>query len=130
MSIRGLLDSGSHIFVITKVLVECFDTGYETRPKTLNILAFDCKVNNLGGKHCTHTILLDIGKNRHHTHISGKVVSLGKYNLIISFIWWDKEDPISNIDHTKEWNFGAQCSLGHVKEGVGGMFEWDENSGV
>ena len=121
------MDSGSNIFVINKELVECFDIPYEMRQKALNILAFDGEVNASGGKHFTHPILLDIGKNGHHTHISCEVASAGKYDLIIPFGWWHKEHPISNIDDSKEWIFGEQCCLGHVQdEGVGGMFEWDK----
>ena len=55
------------------------------------------------------------------------MASAGKYDLIIPFGWWHKEHPISNIDNPTEWNFGAQCCLGHVEEKrIGGMFEWDE----
>ena len=100
--IRVLLDSGSNIFVINKELVEHFDIPYETRPKALNILAFDGEVNTSGGKHFTHPILLDIGKNGHRTHISCEVALAGKYDLIIPFGWWHKEHPISNIDNPTE----------------------------
>ena len=113
--------------MINKDLVEYFDIPYETRQKALNILAFDGEVNTSGGKHFTHPLLLDIGKNGHHTHISCKVASAEKYDLIIPFGWWHKEHPISNIDDPKEWILGAQCCLEHVEdEGVEGMFEWDE----
>ena len=87
--IRVLLDSGSNILV-NKDLVEYFDIQYETRQKALNILAFDGEVNTSGGKHFTHPILLDIGKNGHRTHISCEVASAGKYDLIIPFGWWHK----------------------------------------
>jgi len=124
--IRVLLDSGSNIFLINKDLVKHFDIPYETHQKALNILAFDGEVNSSGGKHFTHPILLEIGKNGHRTHISCEVAAAGKYDLIIPFGWWQQEHPIAMINETQNWTFTEQCCLGHVKdEGVGGMFEWD-----
>jgi len=85
ISIRVLLDLGSNIFLINKDLVKHFDIPYETRHKALNILAFDGEVNSSGGKHFTHPILLEIGKNSHRIHISCEVATAGKYDLIIPF---------------------------------------------
>ena len=74
-----------------------------------------------------HSILLEIGKNGHQTHISGEVASAGKYDLIILFRWWYREHTISHIDYPKEWNFWAQCWLRCVQgEGVGRIFECEE----
>ena len=125
--IRGLLDSGSNIFLINKDLVDHFDIPYETRQKALNILAFDGEVNPSGGKHFTHPILLEIGNNGHRTTISCEVAMAGKYDLIIPFGWWHKEHPIANIDKPQKCTFTKQGCLGYVEnEGVGGMFDWDE----
>jgi len=125
--IRVLLDSGSNIFLINKDFVKQFEICYETRQKALNILAFDGELNSSGGKHFTHPILLEIGKNGHQTHISCEVAMAGKYDLIIPLGWWHKEHPIANIDEPQNWTFTEGCSLGHVEdEGIGGMFEWDE----
>jgi len=125
--IRVLLDSGSNIFLINKDLVKHFNIPYETCQKALNILAFDGAVNSSGGKHFTHPILPEIGKNGHRMHISCEVATAGKYDLIIPFGWWYKEHPIANIDEPQSWTFTERCCLGHVEdEGIGGMFEWDE----
>jgi len=124
IGIRVVLDSGSKIFLINKDLVKHFDIPYETRQKALTILAFDSEVNLSGGKHFTHPILLEIGKNGHRTEISCEVATAGKYALIIPFGWWHKEHPIVYIDKPQNWTFTERCCLGHVEdEGIGGMFE-------
>jgi len=110
--------------LINKDLVEHFHIAYETRHKSLNILAFDGKINSSGGKHFTHPILLKIGNNGHRTSISCKVAAAGKYDLIIPFGWWHKEHPITSIDELQNWTFTEQCCVGHVEdERVGGKFE-------
>jgi len=73
---------------------------------------------------------LNIGNNGHRTSISCEVATAGKYDFIIPFGWWHKEDPIANIDERQKSTFTEQYCLGHVEDGaVGGIFQWDETVG-
>ena len=91
--IRVLLDSGSNIFLINQNLVKNLNIPYETPQTALPILTFEGTNASYGAKHFTHTILLEIGRNGHRTHISCEIASAGKYYLIITFGWWHNEYP-------------------------------------
>ena len=125
--IRVLLDSGSNIFLINQNLVKNLHIPYETRQTALPILTFEGTNASYGGKHFTHPILLEIGRNGHRSHISCEIASAGKYDLIIPFGWWHNEHPLSHIEDPKKWEFTDTKCQSHVEdEGVGDMFEWDE----
>ena len=79
------------------------------------------------GKHYTHPILLEIGRNGHRSHISCELTAAGKYHLIIPFGWWHNEHPLSNIgDPRKSEFYDTKCQSLMDDEGVGDLFEWDE----
>ena len=61
--VRILLDSGSNIFFINQNLVKNLHIPYETRKTALPILTFEGTNASYGGKHYTHPILLEIGRN-------------------------------------------------------------------
>ena len=125
--VRVLLDSGSNIFLINQNLVKNLHIPYETRQTALPILIFEGTNASYGGKHYTHPILLEIGPNKHRSHISCQIASARKYDLIIPFGWWHNEHPLSHIGDTKKWEFNDTQCQSHVEdEGVGDMFEWDE----
>ena len=122
-----ILDPGSNIFLINQNLVKNLHIQYETRQTALPILTFEGTNASYGGKHYTQPILLEIGRNRHRSHISCEIASFRKYDLIIPFGWWHNEYPISNIGNPTKCEFNDTKCQSHVEdEGVGAMFEWDE----
>ena len=125
--IRVLLDSGSNIFLINQNLVKNLDIPYETRQTALPILTFEGTNASCGGKHFTHPILLEIGRNGHRSHRSCEIASAGRYHLIIPFGWWHNKHPLLHIEDPKKWEFKDRKCKSHVEdEGVGDMFEWDQ----
>ena len=125
--VRVLSNSASNIFLINQNLVKNLHLPYETRQTALAILVFEGTKASYGGKHYTHPILLEIGRNGHQSHIWCQIASAGKYDLIIVFGWWHNEYPLSNIGDPKKWECNDMKCQSHVEdEGVGDMFEWDE----
>ena len=61
--VRVLLDSCSNIFFINQKLVKNLHITYETRQTALSILTLEGTNASYGGKHYTHPILLEIGRN-------------------------------------------------------------------
>ena len=76
--IRVLLDSASNIFLINQNLIKKLHIPYETRQTALPILTLEGTNASYGGKHYTHHILLEIGRNGHRSHISCDIASAGK----------------------------------------------------
>ena len=103
--VRVLLDSGSNIFLINQNLVKNLHIPYETRQTALPILTFEGTNASYGGKHYTHPILLEIGREGHRSDISCEIASAGKYDLIIPFGWWHNEHALSNMGDPKKWEF-------------------------
>ena len=64
-SIRVLLDLGSNIFLINQNQVKNLQIPYETRQTALPILTFEGSNAAYRGKHFTHLILLEVGRNGH-----------------------------------------------------------------
>ena len=121
------MDSGSNIFLISQNFVKNLHIPYETKQTALPILTFEEKNSSHGGKHFTHPILLEIGRNGHRSHISCEIASAGRYDLIIPFGWWHNEHPLSHIEDPKKWEFtDTKCESHVADEGVGDMFEWDK----
>ena len=71
--VRVLLDSCSNIFLINQNLVKNLHIPYETRQTALPILIFEGTNASYIGKHYTHPILLEIGRNGHRSHISFEI---------------------------------------------------------
>ena len=125
--IRVLFDSGINIFFINQNLVKNLHIPYETRETALPILTFEGTNASYRGKRFTYPILLEIGRNEHRSHISCKIASAGRYDLIIPFAWQHNEHPLSHIEYPKKWEFtDTKCQSLVEDEGVGDMFEWDE----
>ena len=116
-----------NIFLINQNLVKNLHIPYETRQTALPILTFEGTNASYGGKHFTHPILLEIGRNGHRSHISCEIASAGKYDLIIPFGWWHNEHLLSHLEDPKKWEFTDTKCQSHVEdEGIGDMFEWDK----
>ena len=106
--IRILLDSGLNIFSRNQNLVKNLHITYETRQTALPILTFEGTNPSYRGKHFTHPILLEIGRNGHRSHISCEIASAGKNDLIIPFGWWHNEHPLSHIENPRNVNLPTQ----------------------
>ena len=100
--IRVLLDSGSNILLTRENLVKNLHIPYETQETAFPILTFEGTNASYGGKHFSNSILLEIRRHRHRSHISCEIASPRKYHLIIPFGWWQNEHSLSHIEDPKK----------------------------
>jgi len=124
--IRGLLDSGSNIFLLNEKLVNQWEIAYEVCQKAIDIVAFDGVVASSGGKKYAHPITLEIG-NGHRSRVSAEIAAAGQYDLVIPFGWWYNENPLSNLENPEKWEFKHDNCHAHVQDkAVADLYEYDE----